>query len=85
MTCRIVVADSAVQRALVRRAIGLSSDGGLMCSVDMGGGANGVVGSMCTLGSDCTLGGVGECGDDSESGVSTLGAAESVGAAMWRR
>ena len=79
MTRRIVVADSAVHRALVRRTIGLSSDSGLVCSGAMGGVANVVVGSLCTLGSACTLGGVAEGVEDSGSGVSTLGAAASGG------
>ncbi len=75
-----MVADSAVHRALVRRAIGLSSGGGLMCSSAMGGGANGVVGAMCTLGSDCgTLGGIAEGVEDSGSGAPTLGADASGG------
>ena len=69
-----VVADSAAHRALVRRAIGLSSDGGLVCSGAMGGGANGVVVSPCTLRSACTLGGVAEGVKSSGSGIPTLGA-----------
>jgi hypothetical protein len=80
VTRRIVVAESAVHRALVRRAMGLSSsDGGLVCSGAMGGGANGVVGSLCTLGSVCTLGGVTESVEDGGSGAPTLGADVSGG------
>jgi hypothetical protein len=74
-----VVADSAVHQALLRRAIGLSSDGGLMCSGVWGGGANGVAGSMCTLGTDCTLGGVAGGFEDSGSYAPTLGADASGG------
>ena len=58
MTHFIVVADSAAERARVRRAIGLSSDGGWMCRSPMGVCAVGVGGSICTLGSNGTLGGV---------------------------
>ncbi len=79
MTCRRVVAESAVHRALVRRAIGLPSDGGLVCSSAMGSGVNGVVVSPCTLGSACTLGGVAEGGEGSGSCAPTLGADSSGG------
>ena len=79
MTRWIVVAASAVYRDLVRRAIGLSSDGGLMCSVASGGGAIGVAGSMCTPGSDRTLGGGAGGVEDSGSCSATLGADASGG------
>ena len=80
MTRRIVVAASAVHRDLVRRAIGLSSDGGLMCSVASGGGAIGVAGSMCTPGSDrSTLGGGAGGVEASGSCSATLGADASGG------
>jgi hypothetical protein len=79
VTRRIVVADSAAHRALVRRAIGQSSNGGLVCSGTMGGGANGVVVLPCTLGSACTLGGVAEGVEDSGSCTPTLGAEASGG------
>ncbi len=79
MTLRGVVAESAAQQALVRRAIGLSSAGGLEWSGAMGGGVNRVEVSQCTLGGACTLGGVAEGGEGSWSIISTLGADTSGG------
>jgi hypothetical protein len=74
-----VVADNAVHRALVRSAIGLSSDGGCMRRGARGGGANVGAGSMCTLGSDCTLGGVAGGVEDCCSCAATLGVDASGG------
>jgi hypothetical protein len=74
-----VVADNAVHRALVRSAIGLSSDGGCMRRGARGGGANVGAGSMCTLGSDCTLGGVAGGVKDCCSCAATLGVDASGG------
>ena len=60
MTLLVEVADSALCCDLVRWAIGVSSEGGLMrwCHA-MWGGADGAVGSACTLGSATV---VVECG-----------------------
>ena len=61
-------------RALVRRAISLSSDKGRARSGAKGGSAVGAVGSMCALGSGGTLGGAARGVDDCCSCTPTLGA-----------
>ena len=65
--------ESAVYRALVRRAISLSSNKGRAHSGARGGSAVGAVGSMCTLGSGGTLGGAARGVDYCCSCTPTLG------------